>query len=318
MSSNNNLNAGQKALSTKLTGLIAVIVLVALAGLFVQKLTSGGNAFSDYQKSVKLFNDVNAVHANLYKMKYMVATSQSKQDITQFSTQQTSALNQYLNQARQAQDSGISREQKTYYKAIAENLAEYQKSVAQVMRLAPLGSDTAYFTIANEKIDAVNQLFNQLLEFEGKNAEKEVGTSIVSYLIAILLIAILVVYSIVIPSFIKKMMDSNVVEPLQEASGVLREYAAGKYGRQVNWDADDAIGELAQAVNGLRTKISSTGAPKAPAAPVQAPKAPEQAPHEVEDKTKSLSDMVKKSPEGKEVEHLVTSSKKAIDKLQEI
>ena len=33
MSSNNNLNAGQKALSTKLTGLIAVIVLVALAGL---------------------------------------------------------------------------------------------------------------------------------------------------------------------------------------------------------------------------------------------------------------------------------------------
>lgn len=37
-----------------------------------------------------------------------------------------------------------------------------------------------------------------------------------------------------------------------------------------------------------------------------------------DDKAKTLSDMIKKTPESKDVDQLVTSSKKAIDKLQEI
>jgi len=318
MNSNNNLNAGQKALSTKLAGLIAIIVVIALAGLFLQKLISGGDVFGDYQRSVKLSNDVNAVHANLYKIKNMVATSQSRQEIARASDQQTASLNKSLSVARQALDGNIGAEQKKYYKAIADNLAEYQKSAAQVMRLAPMGSDTAYLAIASEKIDVINQLFNQLLEFEGNLAAKESGTSVLSYLIAILLIAMLVVSIIVIPSFIKKMVDSNVVEPLQETSGVLREYAAGKYGRSLNWDADDAIGELIHAVNALRSKISAAPASRAAAEPVQPPKAPEQPVPVADDKAKTLSDMIKKTPESKDVDQLVTSSKKAIDKLQEI
>jgi methyl-accepting chemotaxis protein len=318
MNSSNNINAGQKALSTKLAGLIAVIVVIALAGLFLQKLISAGNAFDDYQRSVKLSNDINAVHANLYKIKNMVATSQSKQEIARVSDQQTASLNKSISVVRQTLDGSIGAEQKKYYKAIADNLAEYKKSAAQVMRLAPMGSDTAYLTIASEKIDVINQLFNQLLNFEGNLASKESGPSILSYIVALLLIAMLVVSIIVVPSFIKKMMDSNVVEPLQETSGVLREYAAGKYGRSLSWDADDAIGELIHAVNALRTKISSAPAPRAAAEPVQSPKAPERSAPVADGKTKTLSDMIKKTPESKDVDQLVTSSKKAIDKLQEI
>ena len=166
MSSKNNLNAAQKALSTKLTGLIAVVVLIALAGLFLQKLTTGGDAFGNYQRSVKLYNDVNAVHSNLYKIKNMVATGQSRQEITKISDQQLASLNKSLNDTKLVMEGNVSVEQKKYYKAITENLAEYQKSAAQVMRLAPMGSDTAYFTIANERIDNINLLFHQLLEFE--------------------------------------------------------------------------------------------------------------------------------------------------------
>lgn len=318
MSSKNNLNAAQKTLSTKITGLIAVVVLIALAGLFLQKLTAGGNAFGDYQKSVKLYNDINAVHANLYKIKNMVATGQSRQEITKASDQQIASLNKSVSQIKQVIEGNAGVEQKKYYKAITENLIEYQKSAAQVMRLAPMGSDTAYFTIANERIDNINQLFNQLLEFEGKLAAKEGGSSPLSYFFAILLIAMLVVGVIVTPSLTKKMMESSVIVPLQETSGVLREYAAGKYGRQVNWSADDAIGELASAVNALRTKISSSPAPKATTGKPQAPKLADKATETPDDKAKSLSDMIRKSPDARSAEHLVTSSKKALDKLQEI
>lgn len=320
MNSSNNLNAGQKALSTKLLGLAVVIVLIALIGLFVLKFTASSGSLKDFQRSVKLSNDVNAVHANLYKIKNMVATSQDKQEIAKISDQQVATLDESLNLVKKALDTNISPEQKKYYQAIMDNLVEYQKSAVQVIRLAPMGTGTAYLSAANEKMDAVNQLFTQLLDFESGLAEKG-SSSVFFYIIVLLLIALLVACVVIIPSSIKKTMESNVIEPLQETSGVLREFASGKYSRSLSWDADDAIGELVQSVNALRSKLSSqTPAQKAAPEPTPAAKAaaPEPAPAVADDKTKSLSDMIKKTPEAKDGDKLVTSSKKAIDKLQDI
>lgn len=321
MNSSNNLNAGQKALSTKLVGLAVVVVLIALIGLFIQKFTATGGGFKDYQRSVKLASDINAVHANLYKIRNMAATSQDKQELAKISDQQIAALDESVNLVKKTLDSGIGDDQKRYYQAIMDNLVEYQKSAAQVIRLAPMNTGTAYLSVANEKIDAINQLLNQLLDFEGNLAEKGSGSSLIFYVIVILLIVLLVVFIIIIPSSIKKMIESNVAEPLQETSGVLREFASGKYSRSLSWDADDAIGELVQAVNALRSKMSAPApAQKATQEPAPAAKAaaPEPVAPAPDDKTKSLSDMIKKTPEAKGGEQLVTSSKKAIDKLQDI
>jgi len=323
MNSTNNLNAGQKALSTKLLGLVVVIVLIALIGLFIQKFTASGSGFNDYQRSVKLSQNVNAVHANLFKIKSMVAASQDKQEIAKVSDQQIATLNESIDLAKKALESNISPEQKKFYQAIADNLAEYQQSASQVIRLAPVGSGSAYLSSANEKMDAINQLFTQLLDFESNLAGKGSG-SLIFYIIIVVLIALLIVCVIVIPSSIKQMMASNVIEPLQETSGVLREFASGKYNRSLTWDADDAIGELVQSVNTLRSKMSSSP-PAQKAAPEAAPAAKAAAPEPAvaaaatDDKTRSLSDMIKKTTDKtQDGEKLVTSSKKAIDKLQDI
>lgn len=312
---------GQKALTTKLLGLVVVIVLIALIGLFIQIFTAGGSGLKDYQRSVKLSQDVNNVHANLYKIKSMVAASQDKQEITKISDQQITLLNDSINTAKKALESNISAEQKKFYQAITDNLSEYQQSAAQVIRLAPVGSGSAYLSSANEKMDAINQLFTQLFDMESSLAEKG-GSSLISYIIIVVLIVLLIVCVIIIPSSIKQMMASNVIEPLQETSGVLREFASGKYNRSLTWDADDAIGELVQSVNALRSKMSSPAtAQKAAheAAPAMKAAAPEPAATASDDKTRSLSDMIKKtSDKTQEGEKLVTSSKKAIDKLQDI
>ena len=201
-----------------------------------------------------------------------------------------------------------------------DNLGEYQKSAVQVIRLAPMGTGAAYLSAANDKMDAVNQLLTQLLDFESNLAEKGSG-SLIFYVIVVLLIVLLVACVIIIPSSIKKMMESNVIEPLQETSGVLREFASGKYNRSLSWDADDAIGELVQSVNALRSKMSSA-APAHKTTPEPAPAVKAAAPEPVaavtDDKTKSLSVMIKKTPDAKDADKLVTSSKKAIDKLQDI
>jgi len=325
MNSINNLKSGQKALSMQMLVLAVVIILIALIGLFIQKtsISNINSGFKDYQRSTKLLNDINIVNANLNRIKGMVASSQDKQEIAKFSDQQTAIITEDINLVKKALETGISEEQKKFYQAIMDNLNEYQKNALQVIRTAPLGTGGAYLIAADEKKEAINQLLTQLIDFEKNIGEKGYSSSNMAfYVFSILLLILLVLCVVLIPSFIKKMMTSSVTEPLQETSGVLKEFANGKYSRSLSWDADDAIGELVQSVNSLRTKMNAAPAQKAPTPevpPAEKTVTPETVAAPADEKGKSLSDMMKKSPEqSKDMDKLVTSSRKAIDKLQDI
>ncbi|MRR15020.1 MAG: HAMP domain-containing protein [Deltaproteobacteria bacterium] len=323
MNSSNNLKSGQKALTLRVLILAIIIILIALVGLFIQKSSVSSvfkAGFKDYQRSAKLLKDVNSVHANLYKIKGMVAASQEKQEIAKLSEQQIAQIAEDVSLVKKALDSDLGAEQKKFYQAILDNMVEYEKSAVQVIRLAPMGTGTAYLSSANERMEAVTQLLGQLLAFESHVGEKGYSSAnLAFYAAAALLIILLILCIILIPSFIKKMMTESVVEPLEETSTALREFAAGKFNRPLTWDEDDAIGQLVQSVNSLRSRMSAVPAPsQRPAhepAPAQKPAAPEPVAPAADDKAKSLSDMIKKTPDA---DTLVTSSKKAIDRLQDI
>ena len=324
MNSSNNLKSGQKSLFLQLFILTVVIILVAFIGLLIQKSSTGtifNTGFKCYQTSAKLLKDLSAVHSNLYRIKGMVASGQDKQEIARISDQQIALMTEDINLVKKTLDTGISSEQQEFYKGILANLTEYEKAAVQVIRLAPMNTGSAYLSSANDKMEATTQLLNQLLELESTAAQSAYGTaSVVFYIV---LVALLVVSFILIPSFIKKMLTGSVIEPLQETSGVLREYASGRYNRSLTWEADDAIGEVVESLNALRSKLSAAGAPSKAAAsetaPAQKAAAPEPAAARSDDKAKSLSDMIKKGPEqAKDADKLVISSKKAIDKLQDI
>jgi HAMP domain-containing protein len=311
MNSSNNLKSGQKALSMQMLILAVVIILIAFIGLFIQKSSINNGGFKDYQRTSKLSRDINSVHSNLYRIKGMVASSQDKQEIAKLSDQQAAIITEDINLVKKTLETNISAEQKKYYQALMDNLIEYQKSSLQVIRLAPLGTGGAYLSSANEKMEATNLILTQLLDYESNAGN---SSNIAFYIVIIALVVLLVLCFILIPSFIKKMLTGAVIEPLQEAAGVLREYANGKYTRSLVWEADDAIGELVQSVNSLRSKISSPAA-----GPAHKTQTPETVTAPADEKSRSLSDMIKKTPEQtKDVDKLVISSRKAIDKLQDI
>ncbi|MBP7340947.1 MAG: hypothetical protein PHG54_02770 [Smithellaceae bacterium] len=327
MNSSNNLKSGQKSLFLQLFILTVVIILIAFIGLLIQKSKTStifNTGFKNYQTSSKLLKDLTVVHANLSRIKGMVASGQDKQEIARVSDQQIALMTEDINLVKKTLDSGISSEQQEFYKGILANLSEYEKAAVQVIRLAPMNTGSAYLSSADGKMEATTQLLTQLLELDGNAAESAYGTaSVVFYIVLVALVALLVLSFILIPSFIKKMLTASVIEPLQETSGILREYAGGRYNKSLTWEADDAIGEVVESVNALRSKLSAAGAaPKASApetAPAHKTAAPEPAPAKPEDKAKSLSDMIKKGPEQtRDADRLVVSSKKAIDKLQDI
>jgi methyl-accepting chemotaxis protein len=128
------------------------------------------------------------------------------------------------------------------------------------------------------------------------------------YIVVVVLLLLFAGTMFLISSMIKKYIN-NILIPIKETAGILREVAEGKYPKNIEWEADDEIGELVQAVNAVRVKIS-TGAAASQAPKVTAPTGAS---------PKSLSGMVRKTSEHtKEADQLVTSTKDAIDKLRDI
>jgi methyl-accepting chemotaxis protein len=317
MNSSNNLKSGQKALSMQVLILVVVIVIIACIGLFIQKSSTSAifnKGFKNYQRSTELLKDINSVTANIYKVKNMVAAGQDSQEIKKVSDQQIQTMAKDVDIVKKALASDLADEQKKFYQAINDNMAEYQQATLQVIRLAPAGTGAAYLSVSNEKMEAITQLLTQLLEYESNLGEEAYNSSsTIFYIVVVVLIILLGACVVLIPSFIKKMVTGSVVEPLEETSGVLREFAGGKYSRSLSWEADDAIGDLVQSVNALRSKMSASPAPAQKAA------TPEPAAAPAEEKGKSLSDMVKKTPEpAKDGTKAASPTKKAIDKLQDI
>lgn len=324
MNSSNNLKSGQRKLSVQVLVLVVVIILVATVGILMNKSSSGGGADDVAQTNSaasKLLKDIYSTQTNLYKIQHMVASSQDAKAVAKLANEQAATLKESVNMVKRALASGISAEQKKYYSAVQDHLLEYEKAAVRYMKLAPEGTGTPYLISASERVDTIGQLLSELAVFESKATGGQAASSSMFYLVLLALLVLLLLSVLLIPALVKSMMGKHVVEPLQETSGVLRDYAGGKFSKTLSWEADDAIGELVQSVNALRIKMSATVSPATTTVPPATSTAPlakkETAPKQTQadESSKSLSDMIKKTPDQ---DTLVLSSKKAIDKLQDI
>jgi nitrate/nitrite-specific signal transduction histidine kinase len=327
MNPDHSLKSGQKTLSIQIYAIFIIFVIIAFVGLMMENSATSKiyeKGFHDYQNSTKLLKDINEIHSSLYKVQSMVSSGQNKQEIAQLSDATIALLNQDVALVKKIVASDISDEQKKYYSAIMSNLNDYQQHAARALKLLPIGQGAAYMSGAEEKVQNISRLLSQLLDLESKNVDDLYSASNRNFYIVIFLLLIVLAGGVVASSFFIGKAYANVADPIQEASGILREYADGKFNRTLSWDADDEIGDLAQSVNALKGKFAGAGIqsqkgstpPLPQASPATAP-APE--PKASADSPKSLSGMVNKDPEKvKDADKLVISPKKAIDKLQDI
>jgi methyl-accepting chemotaxis protein len=308
----NDLKSGQKALLKQIILLSLGLIIATIGCLWIQKFATDNifdKGFNGFRLSAKLSTDLSRVHANLYRIQSMTASGQDKQEIANLSEQQLTIMNADIALVKTTLGSSLTAEEKKYYQAIMDNLVEYQKMSSRVIKLASVGTGAVYLASADEKFQALNQILSELTKDESNVAEKEYSSFNRNYYIIVVVLLLLFVGAIfLISSMIKKYIN-NILIPIKETAGILREVAEGKYPKNIEWEANDEIGELVQAVNAVRVKIG-TGAAVNQAPKVAAPAGAS---------PKSLSGMVRKTSEHtKEADQLVTSSKDAIDKLRDI
>jgi methyl-accepting chemotaxis protein len=309
-----DLKVEKKSLLKKITLISLGLIIVTIACLWVEKFAIDNifdKGFIGFQTSAKLSTDLSRVHANLYRIPAMTASGQDKQEIANLSEQQLATMNADIALVKKTLGSSLTTEEKKYYQGIMDNLVEYQKMSSRVIKLASVGTGTVYLASADEKFQALNQILSELTKYESSGAEKEYSSFNLNYYIVVLVLLLLFAGAIFLISSLIKKYINTVLIPVRETAGILREVAEGKYPKNIEWEADDEIGELVQAVNAVRVKVG-TGAAMSQATKVAAPAAAEASP-------KSLSGMVRKTSEHtKEADQLVTSTKDAIDKLRDI
>jgi len=198
-----------------------------------------------------------------------------------------------------------------------DNLTEYQKMATKIIKLSSVGTASVYLISADERFQTLNQILSELNKYEGNMAENEYSSFNRNYYIVVILLLILFAGTVFMISSLIKKYISNILIPVQETAAILREMAEGKYPKNLDWEEDDEIGELVEAVNAVRVKIGAGAGVATSAAPIS--QQPRVAAPQPEASPKSLSGMVRKTSEQtKEGEKLVTSSKDAIDKLRDI
>jgi methyl-accepting chemotaxis protein len=308
-----DLKAEQKQLLQKITLLSLALIIATIGGLWVEKFaidTIYDKGFKGFQVSAKLSADLSRVHANVYRIQSMTALGQDKQEIANLSAEQLAIMNDDITLVKNTLGSSLTTEERKYYQAIMENLGVYQTMSSRVIKLATVGTGAVYMASADEKFQALNQTLSALTKYESNVAEEKYSSFSRNYYIIVLVMLLIFAGSIYLISSLIKKYIYNILTPVTETSAILREIAEGKHPKNIEWESDDEIGELVQAVNAVRVKIG-TGAVAGQAPKVVAPV--------MEERRKSLSGLVRKPSEHtKEADQLVTSSKDAIDKLRDI
>ena len=308
-----DLKAEQKALLQKITLLSLGLIIATIGCLWIEKFaidTIYDKGFKGFQISAKLSTDLSRVHANVYRIQSMTALGQDKQEIANLSSEQLTIMNNDIALVKSTLGTSLTPEEKKYYQAIMDNLGVYQTMSSRVIKLASVGTGAVYMASADEKFQALNQILSALTAYESNVAEEKYSSFSHNYIgIVVVMLLIFAGAIFLISSMIKKYIY-NILTPVTETSGILREIAEGKHPKNIEWEADDEIGELVQAVNAVRVKIG-TSAAGSPAPKVVVPV--------MEERRKSLSGLVRKPLEHtREADQLVTSSKDAIDKLRDI
>jgi HAMP domain-containing protein len=306
-----DLKSEQKALLNQITLLSLALIIATIGCLWMEKFaidTIFTKGFKGFQLSAKLSTDLSRVHANVFRIQSMTASGQNKQDIANLSEEQLATMNSDVALVKSTLGTSLTSEEKKYYQAIMDNLVEYQKMSSRIIKLASVGTGAVYVAAADERFQALNQTLSELTKYESNAAEEEYSSFNRNYYIIVVVLLLLCAGAIFrISSLIKKYIN-NILLPVKETADILREVAEGKYPKNIEWESDDEIGELVQAVNAVRVKIGTS------AAASQAPKVAVP-----EERRKSLSGMVRKPSEHtNEADQLVTSTKDAIDKLRDI
>jgi methyl-accepting chemotaxis protein len=246
--------------------LVVVLFLLVLGwgsnrGLLNQKTAMEdvfNNRFKKYQTSATVVKDIANVHASLYKVISWANAKYDEKKIDQLGKDQLSTMERTAATVGSGLKSeGLTPEEKNLYQAIANQLAEYQKTGFSAIDLATsdLNMATMYMENADSKYQTLNKTLHDLLSLENKMSQEGYDFSLKSYGSASRILIVVMAVAISISILFNLFVSRRISAPVYQTMEVVHRIAEGDLTQEIKVDTRDEIGELAQSVDAMRQKM---------------------------------------------------------------
>jgi methyl-accepting chemotaxis protein len=258
-----NLKLSKKLL---IAPMAVIFFLMVLGGVSYRYLFSQRSAFEDvfnnrfkaYQTSATVIKDIANVHANLYKVMNWANANYDEKKVNLLAGEQMAALNR-TNEAigKALLKKALTQDEKKLYRTVTDHLAEYKKTAASAIDLT--GSDvnmaTMYMGTADEKFQVLNKSLHDLLDLENRLSQERYDSSVASFSSALTIFALVLVVATTLSLFISLLIARLVSAPVSETIHVIEQIAQGDLTREIEVATRDEIGQLAQSLNTMRSKM---------------------------------------------------------------
>lgn len=321
----NNLKMSNKLILAPMTAVFFLLVLayVSYFGLTGQKAALEdifNNRFKAYQTSSELVKTIANVHANLYKVISWAGANMDAQKTEGLAKEQRSAIEKTLGQIQNIMKSdNLMPEEKKLYQDTFQQLKDYQTPAIGILEMATTDLNAATMFMANtdEKYQVLNKTLGQLMDLENKLSKDKYEASMTSFAAVLRILIVVMVVAVVLFVIINVFMARIITQPIMKTIDVVRRVAEGDLTQEIDVDSKDEIGELADTVNIMQSKMGEAVGQSLMTAHVLSDAASQQA-AAIEETSASLDEMAsmtrRNASNTTEANGLMNTAKQAIQK----
>jgi methyl-accepting chemotaxis protein len=249
---------------------LVIILFVVVLGLIAYRNLSNQRAaidnifderFKAYQTGATIVKDITNVHANLYKVISWTDAKYDPKKIELLEKEQLAALERTADMIGNAlRLNWLTQEEKTRYQTILNDFTAYRKLCFSAIDLASsdLNMATMFMGSADETFQKLNGSLHDLLDLENKLSQDQHDRSLKSFSAASQILLLVLIVAIGLSLLISLLTARLVTRPVSKTMEVIQRIAEGDLTQEVQLTSRDEIGQLAQSVDMMRTKMGET------------------------------------------------------------
>ncbi len=249
--------------------LVIIVFLLILGFLSYRNLSDQraaienilNNRFKAYQAGATIVKDIANVHANLYKVINWTGAKYDEKKIELLGKEQMATLDRATDMiAKALYVEWVTQEEKALYQTIMGHLTVYRKACFSAIDLATsdLNTATMFMGSADEKYQTLNKSLHDLLDLENRLSQGQYEDSVSRFSRALRVFVLVLGAAIAVSVLISLLTSRLIAAPVKETMQVIQRIAEGDLTQEIELTSRDEIGQLAQSVNTMRTKMGET------------------------------------------------------------
>ncbi|MDQ5984735.1 MAG: hypothetical protein CSYNP_00431 [Syntrophus sp. SKADARSKE-3] len=264
----NNLLANLRIFHKMMIGPTLVIVFMVFMALaaywgFSTQKGSLDNIFNErfdgYKKSAKILKDVDIIYADIYRVVSWTHSKYDQQKIDNLSNKQVPAIDSVIGTVQNIlQSPKLLPEEKKLYQAALGQLAQFKQPVAGLTDLIKMDvfAATMFLDTGDDAYQELHKTLQALMVIEDKLSKEDYDQSTKKYFQVLTIFAAILAVAVVLSLIVSLMMARLITAPLHKSMDIIADISTGDLTQELHVESSDEIGELAQAVDTMRIKIS--------------------------------------------------------------